>query len=303
VRGNFVHPGSGADLPARVGFFERKLIREFGGDENDLGISYASVIAEEPLSVFVYLAPAGQAFTGRLKLQFVQRLANLRRGRRGRTPQETRVVRAPGGTGRAVGYEASYQTGSGEAQVHTLLQVFQCGQWFFRIQATAAEKFAARLGDAVEEFHAAISCEEIADHSPAGSSLDVSIEPGVAERAEWVAYAEGQVAWLRKNVSAGRLTLGIPDDELDLFLAAWKRALDAWSRQSAPVPDPLFDALERARRAGFLDEYLWSEHLAFLSPPLELDLDSFRAWRAQLGISPAYQIRAGAVLVQQRPEP
>jgi hypothetical protein len=142
----------------------------------------------------------------------------------------------------------------------------------------------------------------MADHSPAGDTLEVSIEPGVAGRSEWMAYAQGQIEWLRKNVSAARLALGIPDDELELFVFAWTRALDTWRRQAAPVPDPLFDALERARQAGFLDEYLWSEHLAFLSPPIELDLDSYRAWRAELGISAAYQIRAGAVVVSSAGE-
>jgi hypothetical protein len=300
TKGDYVHPGAGITLPAKLGPLERKLIDELNGDENDLVAYYASENPEAPVQAHVYVGPAGQAYTGRLKQQFVQRLADLRRGRRGRSPQQTRVLLAPGGTGRAVGYEAAYQSGIGEAVTRTLLRVFQCGQWFFRIQASVLEKNAPLLGLAVDEFHGAISCEAMADHSPAGETLERSLEPGVAGRAEWVAYADGQVEWLRRNVSPGRLALGIPDHELPLFVAAWKRALDARRAQAAPVPDPLFDALERARQAGFLEEYAWTEHLAFLSAPIELDLEGFRAWKSDEGISAAYQIRAGAVLTRAK---
>ena len=301
VRGEYTHRGSGANLPKAVGLFERKLISEYDGDPNNLGAFYSSKRTDDSMQVSVYLAPAGQAFPGRLKLEFVQRVAELRRGRRGHSPNEIHVFRAPGGTGRALGYEAAYLIGPPKAEVRTLMRVFQCGQWFLRIQSSVVEKEAERLTPTVDEFQTAISCEEIADHSPAGDTLEVSIEPGVKDRPEWVAYAQGQVDWLRKNVSASRLALGIPDHELDLFVSAWKRALDVWRSQPVPVPDPLFDALERARRAGFLEEYLWSEHLAFLTPPIELDLEGYQAWRIQLGISAAYQIRAGAVLVHSQP--
>jgi hypothetical protein len=298
ARGDYPHKGSGLVLPARIGLLDRKLIREFNGDPDDLAASYSSIRPEDPIQVAVYFSPAGQAFTGRLKQQFTQRLSELRRGPRGRSPLETRVVRAPGGTGRAIGYEASYRGGTEKDPVRTLLRVFQCGQWFFRIHASTVEKEAAALATTVDDFQTVLSCEQMADHSPAGDALDVSIEPGVAGRPEWRAYAQGQVDWLRRNVSPGILALGIPDHDLQLFLAAWNRALDARRGQSAPVPDPLFDALERARQASFLDEYLWTEHLGFLSPPLELDLESYRAWRAQLDITAAYQIRAGAVVVR-----
>jgi hypothetical protein len=301
AKGNYAHRGSGASLPRAVGLFERKLITEYGGDPNDLGALYSSKRAEDSMQVSVFLAPAGQAFPGRLKQEFVERVADLRRGRKGRSPRETRVLRAPGGTGRALGYEASYLSGPAKAEVRTLLRVFQCGQWFFRIQVSVLEKEAAQVAPVTDEFQTAISCEEIADHSPAGDTLEMSIEPGVADRPEWVAYAQGQIDWLRKNVSASRLALGIPDHELDLFVYAWKRALDVRRSQPDPVPDPLFDALERARQAGFLEEYLWSEHLPFLTPPIELDMEGYQAWRMQLGITAAYQIRAGAVLVRSQP--
>src|SRR5262249_47590010 len=145
ARGDYLHPGSGVNLPARVGLLERKLLKEFNGDPSDLGASYASVRREDPIQVAVYLAPAGQAFTGRLKQHFAQRLSELRRGPKGRSPLETRGVRAPGGTGRAIGYEASYRGGTEKDPVRTLLRVFQCGQWFFRIHASTVEKDAAEL--------------------------------------------------------------------------------------------------------------------------------------------------------------
>jgi hypothetical protein len=300
AKGEYEHP-AGITLPARTGPLERKLIREFGGDPGNLAAYYASAEHLEPVQAHVYLAPAGQAFTGRLKQQFVQRMADMRRGRSKLVLRETRVVRAPGGTGRAVGYEATYRSGSGERELRSLLRVFQCGQWFLRIQATAREKDVPLLDISVGEIHAAISCEEMAAHGPAGASPEVSLEPGVADRGDWLAYAQGQVDWLRRNASAGSLAQGIPDHDLELFVAAWKRALDVRGAQSAPAPDPLFELLARARQSGFLEELVWSEHLGFLTPPPELDLESFRAWRSGQPTAP-YQIRAGAVLSRSAPE-
>jgi len=296
TKGPFAHP-SGIELPAKVALLERKLIREFDGDPGNVAAYYSSREGVDPLQLNVYLAPAGQAFAGRLKQQFTQRLAALRRGNERTSLRETRVLRAPGGTGRAVGYEAAFQAGTGENRSRVVLRVFQCGQWFLRFQMSTQEKNRLLLDESIAAMHGAVSCEEIADHDPAGDVLEVSIEPGVADRVEWRAYAEGQVDWLRSNVSSPRLQLGIPDHELGLFVAAWNRALDAHAAHA----DPLFDALARARRAGYLEEYLWTEHLPFLTPPIELDLEGFRAWRTDEKISAVYQIRAGAVLVRSAP--
>jgi hypothetical protein len=296
AKGPFAHP-SGIELPARVALLERKLIREFDGDPGNIAAYFSSREGVEPVQFNVYLAPAGQAFAGRLKQQFAQRLAGMRRGSDRSSLLETRVMRAPGGTGRAVGYESTFQTGSGENRTRTQLRLFQCGQWFLRFEASAREKDLMLLDESIAAMHAAVSCEDIADRDPAGNTLEVSIEAGVADRADWRAYAEGQVDWLRRNVSGPRLALGIPDHELGLFVAAWNRALDSQPRPS----DPLFDALARARSAGYLEEYLWTEHLPFLEPPIELDLESFRAWRSDEKLSAAYQIRAGAVLVRSAP--
>jgi hypothetical protein len=298
TKGDYAHRGAGIAIPARVGPLERKLLQEFDGNPDDLGAYYQSVREDQPLQANLYVYPAGQAFPGRLKQDFAQRLSALRRGRSRRSVTDTRVVRAPGGTGRAVGYEAAYGSGTGENKVRSVLRVFQCGQWFLRLQASVREQDASMLPVLLDHFHGAVSCEEMADHSPAGDSLGVSIEPGVAGRPEWQAYAEGQVDWLRSHMSPATLALGIPDQNVALFVAGWTRALDVRRAQPDPVPDALFDALERARQAGYLEEYVWSEQLSFLPPPEGLDLEAFRAWRTQQGIAAPYQIRAGAVLTR-----
>lgn len=300
VKGNYVHAGSGVELPKRIATLDRERITELRIDKSDVAAYYLARENTEPMQINVFLAPAGQAYVGRQKLEFSQRLSELRRTAGRLKLREARTLRAPGGTGRAIGYEASFASGSAEREVQMVLRVFQCGGWFLRLEGSAEAKNAELLGLMLERFHAAISCEELADAAPAGAP-EVSIEPGMAQRPEWRAYAEAQVEWLRKNVSPRTLAVGIPDHELGLFVSAWNRALDAYARRADAPPDPMFEAMERIRAAGFLEEAIWVQQLPFLPPPLELDLESFRAWREQEGISSSYEVRAGAVLSRTAP--
>jgi hypothetical protein len=301
VRGPYVHSGSGIELPKSIGPLDRERIRELRADPNDVAAYYLSGENADPMHAAVFISPAGQAYVGRLKLEFSQRLSELRRGATRLKLREARTRRAPEGTGRAVGYEASFDSGNEERELRTLLRVFQCGAWFLRLEVSAELKNSELMDLVLERIHAAISCETIAD-SAAPGGLEISIEPGVAQRPEWRAYAEGQVEWLRANVSPRTLAVGIPDHELALFVHAWNRALDAYARRGDAAADPFFDSMEQIRAAGFLEEMLWTQHLPFLTQrPLELDLESFLAWREQEAISTAYEIRAGAVLARASP--
>jgi hypothetical protein len=303
VRSSYTHAGSGIELPKNIGPLERERIRELRVDENDVAAYYMSGENAEPMHASVFISPAGQAFVGRLKQEFSQRLSEARRGGTRLKLLEARTRRAPDGTGRALGYEASFDSGTSERAVRTVLRVFQCGVWFLRLEVNAELKNAGLMDLVLERIHSAISCEAMADSAEPGS-LEISIEPGMAARPEWRAYAEGQLEWLRANVSPRTLAVGLPDHDLALFVRAWNRALDAYSSRGDAPADPFFDAMAQIRAAGFLEEALWIQHLPFLTQrPIELDLESFLAWREQEGISPRYEIRAGAVLARTAPGP
>jgi len=300
VRGKYTHTGSGVEIPKRIASLDRERITELRRDKSDVAVYYLSRENTEPMQASVFIAPAGQAFVGRLKQEFSQRLSELRRNAGRLKQREVRTMRAPGGTGRALGYEASFVSGSDEREVRTLIRVFQCGPWFLRLEGSAQAKNAELLVLMLERFHGTFSCEAMADAAPEGT-LEVSIEPGVSERTEWRAYAEAQVEWLARNFSPRTLALGIPDHDLRLFVASWNRALDAYARRGTGPADPTFEAMSRIRAAGYLEEALWLQQLPFLPPPIELDLESFRAWREQEGVPERYEIRAGAVLNRTAP--
>jgi hypothetical protein len=202
-------------------------------------------------------------------------------------------VRPSGAPGLAAGFEALFDgaPANGEAGLRSVLRVFQCGRWFLKIRATHSRDVELAAESVVLDSERMLSCRSLASRFPVGPKLVVQMDSSLKTHpegvfTEWLAYGMSLAAWLGEHASSEELAYGVPDHVLDPFLASLERTLDVRAGllgDGQASRDEFLDALVELRGAGYLDEYVWSEYLGFLTPDpaLDLDLDRYRAWRAR----------------------
>jgi hypothetical protein len=246
----------------------------------------------------VYVYPAGDPFTGRLRGEFVATEASLSELHPAALRDSGAVVRAPGPDGPAVGFEARFRLLASDGGQGTLAQVFQCGRWFLKLRATYAGGYA--IDGALAAMHEQVRCPDLAARTPIGTTGNIEYDP--AGGPEWLVYGATQLVWLKEHVAPAALAFGIPDHEPGLFVESFEAMLDAREQAVASggaAPNPFLDRLREIRAAGFLEAYVWRTLLGFLPPPRTLapQLEAFESWRERALPAHRHEVYAGVRLV------
>ncbi len=286
VTDDFRHAASGAVFPERVGLMFREQPQAYDRDEYDVSAQYVLVGS---LWVTAYVYPAGAAVSGRLRNEFLKSVRSFERLSKGAKRMTARVVRPAGTPASVGGFEATWNVRSASGRVDRVerLQVFQCGQWFLKLRGTCRAEATAKLRAALRRIQAALSCRAIARANAVGPKIVVVLNPDMDEQSAlpWLAYALGLMAWTRDHVPRAERVYGAAEHSHAMYFEALSHALQVHEEMAAKGKsgDPLFNALAAAKKAGFLDELVWSWHFDFLDPEpsLRLDLGGFGAWFAE----------------------
>jgi hypothetical protein len=292
--GTWVQPRSGATFPERIGELPRRDATAWDADETNVGVSYGD---GGGVRITVYVYPAGDPRTGRLRAEFLETEASLAELHPAALRESGAVVRAPAPDGPAVGFEARYRLLAAEGVHATLARVFQCGRWFLKLRATYAGAYP--IDAALAAVQEAVRCEDLAAKTPIGTKWTVDYDP--AGGAEWLVYGAAQVEWLNAHVGPGELAFGIPDHEPGLYVASLDAMLDARRRVQATgeaAANPFLDRLLAIREAGFLEAYVWKTQLGFLPAPSALapQLEAFESWRERALPAHRHEAHAGVRL-------
>ena len=106
VSGDYVHPATGARLPERLGGLARAGVTRWDEAESNVGVSYDEGTR---VRITIYLYPAGDARTGRLREEFLDTKVSLEQFHPAALRERSAVVRVPAPDGRAVGFEARFK--------------------------------------------------------------------------------------------------------------------------------------------------------------------------------------------------
>jgi hypothetical protein len=294
AHGTWVQPASGASFPERIGELARTDATAWDADEMNVGVSYGDG-ASVRISVYVY--PAGDPYTGRLRAAFLETEASLAELHPAALRESSAVVRAPVPDGPAVGFEARFRLLASEDTHGTLAQVFQCGRWFLKLRATYAGAYP--IDDAVAAVHEQVRCGEIAAKTPIGTKRNIDYDP--AGGAAWLVYGATQLVWLKEHVTPDQLAYGIPDHEPGLFVKSFEAMLDAREKvkgNGGAEPNAFLDRMQQIRAAGFLEAYVWKTQLGFLPAPSALapQLEAFESWRVRALPAHRHEVHAGVRL-------
>jgi hypothetical protein len=294
ANGTWVQPHSGAAFPERIGALPRTDATAWDAEETNVGVSYGDGAS---VRITVYVYPAGEPRSGRLRSEFLDAEASLAELHPAALRESGAVVRAPAPDGPAVGFEARFRLLASEGEQATLAQVFQCGRWFLKLRATYAGGYP--IDGALAGVHEQVRCRDIALRTPIGTRRAVEVDPDGG--AEWIAYGVAQVGWLEQNAAPGELAFGVPDHELGLFLASFDAMLDVREELRAAgeaAENAFLDRMLEIREAGFLEAYVWKTQLGFLAPPSRLapQLEAFESWRASALPAHRHEVQAGVRL-------
>jgi len=305
VSGDYLHPATQVRFPDRIDDLERARVIALDGDEAGVGVVYT---ARHGAELTLSLYPAGDPIAGRLRNEFLRARAALQQSALVSMIDRTRVVRAPRPDGSAVGFESELRrmvAASGATDLD-LLQVFQCGRFFLKLHATHAEGALGVTPSTLDRVHAQVPCQDVARLRPGGAQLRVGLDPEIlpgGSEAEWIAHGFAQLEWIEGHVAKQDLVFGIPDHEPALYLSAWRKTLslrDQLAQDGKAPPNPFLDRLLRIERAGYLEEYVWTEYLGFLDPPAKLEprLARFQRWRDAKLPGLEHEVRAAAQLAE-----
>jgi hypothetical protein len=294
ARGTWVQPASGATFPERIGALPRTDATAWDADETNVGVSYGDG-ANVRITLYVY--PAGDPRTGRLRAEFLETETSLAEIHPAALRESSAIVRAPVPDGLAVGFEARFRLLASEGEHGTLAQVFQCGRWFLKVRATYAGAYS--IDDALAAVHEQVRCRDIALGAPIGTKRNIDYDP--AGGAEWLVYGATQLVWLKEHVAPEELAFGIPDHEPGLFVESFAAMLDARDKAEAnggAEPNAFLDRMREIRAAGFLEAYVWKTQLGFLPAPSALapQLEAFESWRERALPAHRHEVHAGVRL-------
>jgi hypothetical protein len=293
VSGTWVQPASGAAFPERIGVLPRTDATAWDADETNVGVSYGDGAS---VRITVYVYPAGEPRTGRLRAEFLETESSLAALHPAALRESGTLVRAPAPDGPAVGFEARFRLLASEGEPTTLAQVFQCGRWFLKLRATYT---GYPIEGALAEVHEQVRCRDIALHAPVGTRRTIEFDPDGGS--EWLAYGVAQMDWIDEHVGADELAFGIPDHELDLYLASFDAMLDArekFQRNGEAAENGFLDRMLEIRTAGYLEAYVWKTQLGFLAAPSQLErkLEAFESWRQSTLPAHRHEVHAGVRL-------
>jgi hypothetical protein len=141
------------------------------------------------------------------------------------------------------------------------------------IPATAAATVEARARAAAE---AAVASQVTIMWDPATP---------VEENRIWLAYLFARAAFAVRE-STGEPVAGERDASFEEEVRGRSVALSTFrdlKRNDARLASAYFSDIDRVEAAGFLREYVWDylHHTSWLSPPSDLKLAAFEAWRAE----------------------
>jgi hypothetical protein len=294
ARGTWLQPGSGAAFPERIGELPRTDATAWDADETNVGVSYGD---GRNVRITVYVYPAGEPRTGRLRAEFLDTESSLAQLHPAALRESGALVRVPAPDGRAVGFEARFRLLASEGTHVTLAQVFQCGRWFLKLRATHAGVYP--IDAALAAVHQQVRCRDLTLHEPVGTQRTVDFDPDGG--AEWLAYGLAQASWLEAHLAPEDLAYGIPDHELGLFVEPFEAMLDARQEIRAKgeaAANPFLDRMLEIREAGFLEAYVWTVQLGFLPAPsaLAAQLEAFESWRQGALSSHRHEVHAGVRL-------
>lgn len=290
-QGDFTHNGTQSIFPAMLDGFERTELFAFDKYQNNISGTYVSGEGKNTIDVTIYIYPAGDAFDSRFHKEF-NTIVNVIMLREDVyvSPVPTHIqYRKDGYT--VNGFRADISTN----KKNTMVELFECGNWFYKIRITAKNKNAQALHDISNRFRDFIDPARMVKHSTLTSQSTIHVAPAVMQDSGMLYCTLGSMLntleWYNKNVDSLERLAGVPNQYLEAQLTSFETFANYADSTQGNVKlqgsIEYIQDIKKLMKAGFLDEFLMEINDMMLIYPKDWKFDyrAYDLWTQQNKIS------------------
>lgn len=285
VKGDYLHTETEISFPQVIDDLTRIDIYAFDKKKSNIGASYENITKNGKTTITIYVYPAGPGSEHRLRWEYLSCLHSIETGARNDFDVHQHYVIYNNSGYRINGYKAEFEY----LGAKSLLTLFECGHWFFKIRITSSNVDQSIIDNIETRVLDLFVPSRLVQKSPLNSKADLHFAPAAFRDSLMLGCVMGstleKVKWALANIDSLQRESGFPDLYLNMHIASLNAFVDfEKSHPKMSRTQPTTDYLNELKSLidnGFLDEFIMSQYQMIMIVPenTTLDFQSFEEWK------------------------
>lgn len=281
--GDYIQPKSGLVYPMKLDGFYRESITKFNDDETNIGVSYRILSMKEDIKLTIYSYHYGNPIEDRLLISYY----HAKRSVLSNNPQiklESQRLVDFARDSVSYGVEAVFQHRFEKNGEHSILQIYECGEWIIKYRVTSARNTNYDYNFLFNHLNGHFTCCELAENFKNEIELAIVVDPKVEEIHDIYAYtsiasSKKLLSILINNNPASSISHGIQTFSLKQNLLVYQEIVDKWNDyvtefEFQPTEnDPMQRFIDKVYHKGYLEEYIINKFDGLVVRDTVVDID------------------------------
>jgi len=285
VEGDYVQEATNILFPIAIDNYERADIYSFDKKRTNIGVTYKNKNGNRKTTLSIYIYPAGSGTEDRVRNEYLnclQSLANV--ADHGiQAVQNYCSYKKDGYTFN--GFKATVVS---ESKTKSLLEIYECGNWFFKIRVTSDLLDSLALDSLDKRVLELFPLEKLVKISFLHSRANVYFAKGALRDSILLGCAMGsaykKIEWAFDNTDSLERAAGFPGLYLDLHVAAWKEFVKFQKEHDYKMSSFTKDYLAQLNSIidnGFLEEFIMEQYSMIMIIPenMKNEFGEFDKWK------------------------
>lgn len=286
IKGDYIHPETKMNFPDKIDSYERHSIYSYDKKKTNVGITYGSQNNSGRTTLSIYLYPAGSGTDSRLRdeyLSCLQSVANV--SKNGMHAIQNYTFYKNDGF-KINGYSAWIENES--ALTRSVLTVYECGKWFFKIRITTGALDSLEIEGLKERVLNLLDPTYLVENFPLNSKADIHFGKAAFCDSTMLGSVMGsalkKIEWAIDNVDSIERFSGFPDLYIGMHIEALKAFANFEKEHDFSKSQTTIDYLKELNSiidAGFLEEFILKQYSGIMIVPenMTFDFDAFEKWQ------------------------
>jgi hypothetical protein len=307
VKGDYIHRPTRMIFPLQLDKYERTDINAFNKDRTDICVSYSDNLDRTKISLYVY--PADNGYEGRLRKEYFKSMQSIANFSNNGIHANQSLVRHEGEKYICNGVEAILAE---DGSPHDVLQLFECGRWFFKIRVTTNELDSVQLMTLLQTIKTQNDPTKLTEFDPLDSLANVIFSRSAFGDSLLLGSSMGsafkKIEWSLANVKLNERASGFPDIYLNMQIESLKAFISFQSRVDVHISKvsdytkKYLSDLNQISNAGFLAEFIMDEldYLLIIPNDQPYRISEYLEWKKDKNLSIDFKERFSTVVYGKR---
>jgi len=285
IKGDYVHAGTGAIFPESIDDFSRRDIWYFDDEKTNAGVNYIRVMPGEKATLSLYVYPAGDADEDRLRNEYLLSLYALTSIiKNGYSLEQGPVFFSDSGY-KIYGFRGNIKN----FKEKTVLSIYECGKWFFKIRISSSDLNANQLQDLDTRVLNLFVPTRFVKNAPLNPKTNIYFSKAAFADSLMLGCNMGsafaKIEWAYANVDSLQRISGFPGLYLDMYIAGFDEFLKFASEHSemnrSYNTNTYLSQIKLLKNSGYLDEFIMEQFSMVMIPPEKsnFDFDGYHRWK------------------------